>query len=188
MRHISCSRVVSIGLVVLAAINAPALAEPFQHKFGELREYHKHWLAVCPNRHVPSEMMSYGSTCWASTYTGTDGFFLDDRLSVARNRTTGAIGITFVNNDTLDKSQPVNLRFSNGSPVLFSFGSQIEINGNVINEYRFVKSQDIEKLVAGMKSANRLTITLPTTNGSRRFTYSMIGFTAALNFLENHAR
>ena len=81
MRHISCSRVVSIGLVVLAAINAPALAEPFQHKFGELREYHKHWLAVCPNRHVPSEMMSYGSTCWASTYTGTDGFFLDDRLS-----------------------------------------------------------------------------------------------------------
>ena len=167
---------------------SPSHGEPFQHRFGELREYHKHWLAVCPNKHDPQSKSSYQTTCWASTYLGKSGDYLLGTLSVSRNRVTGAHGITFVTDayTRLDRTAPVSLRFSDGAKMQFSFGTQI-VNTRSINQFAIADSE-VEKMLSAMKRTNGMTLILPTDSGKEKFRYSMIGLRAALKFTSKYAR
>src|SRR5690606_22770338 len=40
---------IAICLAALLALGGPALAQPFHHSSGEWREYHRDWLAACPD-------------------------------------------------------------------------------------------------------------------------------------------
>ncbi len=175
-------------------VAVPALAEPFKHPFGELREYHRHWLAVCPDKHTPQSKSQYETNCWASTYTGDgngsfSGAFPGNRLSVLRNRTTGEYKITFVatSADQIDATRPVLVKFS-GLPVqAFTYGTSITPNENSGNEYVFASLAQTSDMVKSMRLRNRVTITMPTKTGQQTMGFSLIGLASALGFLQAHA-
>ena len=56
-----------VSVALICSVQSP-MASPFHHPFGELREYHKHWLAVCPDTFNPNSNSEYETTCWASTF------------------------------------------------------------------------------------------------------------------------
>ena len=133
------------GVVAALFLNTNlAGGEPFHHPFGELREYHKHWISVCPDVHEPDSNSDYRTNCWASTWTGNEdgtmsGAFPGDRLSVHRNRTTGDMKVTiaaiFV--DEIDRSRPVRVKFSGGHRAEYTFGEAFTQHQNFGNEYTF---------------------------------------------------
>ena len=171
----------------LVGAPSPGQAEPFRHRFGELREYHKHWLAVCPDKHIPTSKSEYATTCWASTYRGKVGIFLIDQLSVSRNRQTGAYGITFVTDayERREREPPVSLRFSDGTKMQFSFGNQV-VNTRSSNKFALAESE-VDTVLAAMKRTNGMWLFLPTIRGEEAVRYSMIGVTAALTFTRKYA-
>jgi len=189
------------ALLGLAALGAAlcgawpaAEARPFHHPFGEMREYHRHWLAVCPDAHKPGSEMAYNTNCWASTWTGNeDGSFSGDfpgyRLSVHRNRTTGALSLTFVSvsAEKIDKTRPVRVKFSNGPATDYAYGTSVTPNGNIGNEYTFPIARESQALIRRMKAGNAVTITLPTDKGETSMRFSLIGLRSALGFLKKYA-
>ncbi len=179
---------------LLISATSLAMARPFHHPFGELREYHRHWLAVCPDKHEPASQSEYRTNCWASTWTGNDdgtftGGFPGDRLSVHRNRTTGELAITFVSEmvENIDKSRPIHVQFSNGSVSDYSYGASITPNRNSGNEYTFPIKMETEELVKRMKAGSHVTIIMPTKSGDKSMFFSLIGLKSALGFLEKFA-
>ncbi|MEM6665559.1 MAG: hypothetical protein AAF638_04070 [Pseudomonadota bacterium] len=185
---------VLVATLVAGGFLAQALAEPFQHSFGELREYHRHWLSVCPDTHTPGADDDYATTCWATTWTGNpdgsmDGFFPGDRLSVQRNRVTGALSITFVSVpvEEVDQDRPVEVRFSSGRIRAFAYGSAVTPNRNSGNEYTFTNPEDVADLIRCMRAGSHMTITLPTTGDDATMQFSLWGLRRAMGFLERYA-
>ena len=190
-----------VGFSVLGLLSTTFLfaayvanARPFLHPFGELREYHRHWLAVCPDAHEPGSGFEYKSNCWTSTWTGNkdgtfSGPFPGDRLSVHRNRTTGEMAITFVSEvvENINTSRPVRIRFSKGSVREYQYGTSVTPNRNSGNEYTFAVIKEVDELVQQMKAGDHLIITMPTKSGERPMFFSLIGLTGALGFLEKYA-
>lgn len=164
-----------------------ATGEPFHHKFGELREYHRHWLAVCPDQADANTTSDYNRTCWASTHANKPGEFFDERLSVSRDRFNGEFKVRFVSSayQNLDKSRPVTVKFSDGSTMVFPFGSSVS-NTDSVNEF-FLAKDNPTPLIAAMKNTNWMKLSVPVTDGAFQLTYSMIGLTAALGFTEKYA-
>ena len=163
-------------------------AEPFQHEFGELREYHKHWLAVCPNKFQPSSTNWYLRQCWVSTYTGKAGFFLQRRLSVTRDRVTGEQAVTVIVDgyEKIEKVQPVVARFSNGSSFQFAYGKSFKQSKHA-NEFQLT-IENTGELLTNMKQSNWMTLTIPLKSGPQVSFYSMIGLTSALAFTKKYSR
>ncbi|MEM9206452.1 MAG: hypothetical protein AAGA88_08985 [Pseudomonadota bacterium] len=186
-------RTLSLACLVIA-VSFGAQSRPFQHPFGELREYHRHWLAVCPNEHQPGTDSDYYTSCWASAWTGNPdgtfgGDFPGDRLSVLRNRSTGAIKITFVSDmvENIDTDRPIEVRYSSGRIRDYTFGSDVTTNGNSLNEYIFTDPGQVEDIIARMRRGSHVVITLPTKTGERRMQFSTLGLRAAMGFLERYA-
>ena len=177
-------------MVLLALILSPtaAMSEPFHHKFGELREYYAHWLAVCPDKHDPNSASQYERTCWASTTPNNDGPFFDQRLSVSRDRTTSAIGIRFVapNYADIDKSGAVTIRFSGGR--VWSGAWKSSLTDVAANEFAFNDSAEIAILLAHMRRANWMSIETPMKSGKQSLLFSTIGLNDSLDFLKKYAR
>ncbi len=175
-----------IGLVISFQV-ATAASEPFHHKFGELREYHKHWLAVCPDAYVPNSKSDYSNFCWAVTHSGKNGFFLDNRLAVYRNRQSGQIKISFLFDayDRIDKKQPISARFSNGEVMKFEFGRSARQHDS-INEF-VIAADNPDEMLKVMKVSNWMQLSVPTTTQTEVINYSMIGVAAAMKFAEKYA-
>lgn len=181
-----------LGLLILCVMST-AQARPFHHSFGELREYHRHWLAVCPDVHEPDSASDYRNSCWASTFTGTKegsfaGSFPGNRLSVHRNRKTGAHKITFVGTfvEKIDRSRRVRVKFSDGSVLKYTYGSGVTPNQNSGNEYTFRVKADVKDLMRRMRAGNHMTIILPTKSGEEKMFFSLQGLGASMNFAEKY--
>ncbi|MEM8750499.1 MAG: hypothetical protein AAGF28_09360 [Pseudomonadota bacterium] len=162
-----------------------AQAQPFRHKFGELRSYERHWLAVCPEAGD-----TYANTCRGVTHAGVSGPFFDERLSVELDKSTGKHSIFIVvdNYETLDKTKPVSLLFSSGKRMSLKWGNDVEQNGNTVNEFVFTDPAKVEDIVSRMKAANHVTMAWPLSNGTAdTVLYSTIGFTAAMDFAKKYA-
>lgn len=171
-----------------------ALAKPFHHQFGELREYHRHWLAVCPDKHDPSSPSQYQRNCWASTFTGDEngsfkGEFPGFRLSVSRNRISGKKAITFVGPllNFIDTNQPFMLRHSNGDLDWLRFGDEITTNGDSGNEFLFANQATSTRTISKMLAGNHVTIRVPLKSGHKDLFFSTIGLRAALKFTKEYA-
>jgi len=179
---------------------APTLsfAKPFHHQFEELREYHRHWLAVCPDRYDPNSNSEYYRNCWASTFTGDEnGSFKGDfpgfRLSVSRNRANGNKAITFVAPllNFIDTNQPFILIYSNGDVEWLRYGDGITTNGNSDNEFLFANPASSARNLSKMLAGNYVTIRVPLKAGPKDLFFSTIGLRAALKFTRdfaNHSR
>jgi len=183
------------GVVAALFLNTNlAGGEPFHHPFGELREYHKHWISVCPDIHEPDSNSDYRTNCWASTWTGNEdgtmsGAFPGDRLSVHRNRTTGDMKVTiaaiFV--DEIDRSRPVRVKFSGGHRAEYTFGEAFIQHQNFGNEYTFAAGDTTADIIRRMRAGNHITITLPLHNGEHAMFYSLQGLRDAMAFTEQYA-
>ncbi len=170
-------------------------AKPFKHPFGELREYHKHWLAVCPDKFNPGSESEYETTCWASAFSGNpdgsfDGAFPGYRLSVSRNRTTGKMAVTFVapSIDKIDQTRHIKLQFSDWAVLSFKYGNEVTPNRNSGNEYIFTDPAQSADIIKRMKRGNHVIIRFPVKDGEERMQFSTIGLTKALKFTEKYAK
>ena len=83
------------ALVMTLAATFPLAAEPFHHPYGEWREYHRDWLAACPDVIDDDATDFYGHSCFASTGSqqlnsaGLPAY----KLTLLRNRLTGELDI-----------------------------------------------------------------------------------------------
>ena len=193
LKHAAVS--VLTGAAMLFGVALPTSANPFKHEFGELRQYHQHWLSVCPLEHIPSPEQNYNSTCWASTWTGNEngsvaGHFPGDRLSVIRNRSTGQLTITFVDLLTYDATPkgPLKLRFSNGAVREFQWGSDIVNHGNVANEFTFASTEVTDDILARLKATSHVIFSWQTPSGKRSLFFSAMGLTDAFEFTKSYAQ
>jgi len=185
---------IALLIVFVTGASSLSLARPFHHPFGELREYHRHWLAVCPDVHKPAAQSEYQTNCWASTWTGNEdgtftGSFPGNRLSVHRNRKTGQLAITFVSAsvENIDPKRSVTVKFSDGRVSKYPYGTSVTPNRNSGNEYTFAIQTDTNNLVRAMKAGNHVTITMPTNGTDKSMFFSLVGLTSALGFLEKYA-
>jgi len=159
-------------------------AEPFNHKFGEVREYHKHWLRVCPQDTLRG--------CRAVTYTNTDGFFLTGRLSIERSPQDGSYTLRFLDESETARPEGVQrpvYRFS------FTNGEVMDAAVTTNNTYseRFTDdAETVSRLLLLMRRENRMTVSGPGATGvvgsGTPQTYSLIGFSAALDAIESEVR
>jgi hypothetical protein len=163
-------------LAILAVGPTGAQAKPFQHEFGELREYHKHWLGVC------SDNAATGCRAVTMTHTSDDGFFLHGRLGVLQDPANGLYAIEFLDEDDAHKpNTPVTVRFSDGSQLTFDNNS-VARSQLVSNELVFLQQSDIKEMIQRMRARNHMTIEF---GGSRNF-YSLIGFSSAMKFMTKY--
>jgi len=174
-----------VALTVPLSTPVTAHAQAFDHQFGEVRQYHDHWLRVCPQKDMRS--------CRAVTYLKTDDskFFLLGRMSVERASDGGTYTIRFL--DESITSVPNGL----DTPVYqfaFSNGEKVAVTMRTNRTYseRFVDDQAVvTRLLALMKSENRVTISGPDAAGAVGVvpaqSYSLIGLTSALAAIEGAA-
>jgi len=196
MRRVMQANWLKLNLIILALFGfcAPLAAKPFHHEFGELREYHRHWLAVCPDKFIPTSTNSYERECWASTFSGVNGRFNGDfpgnRLTVSRDRASGILKITFVmvSEDQVDRSRRIGVTFSSGSQDDYVFGERIVTNGNVINEFTFPFADDTANMLDRMRVGTYMRMTIPLITGGEATThFSLRGLNKALQFTQEYA-
>ncbi|MEL6968211.1 MAG: hypothetical protein AAGM04_12590 [Pseudomonadota bacterium] len=169
------ARNIIAALVILTAVLAlsqSARAGPFKHAFNEIRQYHQHWLRVCP--------MDGDRLCRAVTYTRTsgDGFFLEGRLSI--ERTAAGYAMRFLDEgvagiEARGKAISYTFVFSNGEQVTAQLSSN-----NVVSERETTDQSTINTLLPLMKAANWVRIAAIGSGGQGQ-TYSLLGLSAALD-------
>ncbi|MFD0917655.1 hypothetical protein ACFQ14_14730 [Pseudahrensia aquimaris] len=184
-----------VATVALCALASPVIAKRFQHPFGELREYHRHWLTVCPNKKNIQAAAFYERTCWASTFSGdregnVSGSFPGNRLTVSKDRFTGRFKITFVASTKANYQNegPVILRFSNGDTLSLTFNKDVVTNGNSLNEFPFADDAMTYQLIEKMRLASHMVMTLPANAGPQRIQFSMLGLRSAMEFISIQGR
>ena len=95
------SKIVTLLLVAGTFFVSPPLhAKPFHHKFGETREYHKHWLGVC------DDSVKGGCRAVTAMFTTDDGFFLHGRLAINQHWQTGDYKIQFIGDLSITRGFP----------------------------------------------------------------------------------
>lgn len=192
MRHAVC-----FGLVALIALSGPVMAEPFHHPFGEWRQYHRDWLAVCPDRiDEQDDTGFYSTSCFASTGAGGDNDAGEPnfKLTLIRNRISGEIDLVFTPSPTdgreLDTTRPLVVEFGGAPAMVFSFESDLETRFNVENQYYVVSDDKLEPLLEAMQARNAAHLRIPITGGEAdevSLRFSMRGVRASLEFLEAFA-
>ena len=151
-------------------------AKPFRHEFGELREYHKHWLGVCDDNAVE------GCRAVAMTHTSEDGFFLRGRLAVNQNPQTGDYTIKFLDEDeAYREDSPVTFKFSDGTRLTFDRES-VAPSPRVYPELAFQNQSEIMQMLSLMRSQNHMVVLI----GQSRYFYSLMGFSSAMRFMAKY--
>jgi hypothetical protein len=182
--------------IILVAVCLPAAAEPFHHPYGEWREYHRDWLAACPDAINESATDYYGFSCFASTGSQElNGANLPAyKLTVFRNRLNGEldVAITVAAEDVeVDPSRPLVLAFGGEAPESFDFSADLETRYNTINQFFVADPARKTALLDKMKERNSLLLTIPLTGGaeaSKEVWLSLRGVTASIDFMATYAR
>lgn len=186
-----------LGAIVgtLALLTAPAVAEPFHHPFGEWREYHRDWLAACPDVIDEDALDYYGFSCFAST--GSEELNSANlpayKLTLMRNRLTGELDIamTVAGDDAeVDASRPMVLAFGGEPPLPLDFTDDLETRYNTTNQYYVVDGAAKESLIEQMKARNAVSLTVPLLGAQQNKTVrlSLRGVAASLDFMATYAR
>ena len=179
-----------IGLAIfgLVAFAISAAAEPFYHEFNEWREYHQHWLAVCPV--YKGEYDIAGKACWATTYSGPKaGFGRRNQVRVFRDKDTGEQSIEFaVLWSDWDSSQDMVLRFQGGET--YELGQdRISADPQVANTYNVSDPALVSELLNLMKRKNFMYLHMPLVGEPiETAPYSLMGFSDANQFLADFAQ
>lgn len=189
------------GIVLFAAFACavPIAAEPFHHPFGEWREYHRDWLAACPDVIDEGAADYYGYSCFASTGSQqlNDAGQPAYKLTVLRNRLTGAhdIAVTIAADDVqTDTSGMLELSFAGDTTISLDFASDLETRHNTLNQFFVVDPARTAEVLEKMKQRNALTLTVPLIDAAsaERSTHtvrlSLRGVLASLDFMAAFAR
>ena len=188
MRH--AARLAAFLLLV-----SPAAAEAFTHSSGEWREYHRDWLAACPDAIVEGSSDFYGYSCFASTGSQLkNGANLPAfKLTLIRNRLDGDLDLAITiatDKGSYDETKPMQLQFSGDAPVKLTMGTDIETRSNVTNQY-FITDPVLEAdLIERLKQRTSLKLVVPMT-GQQAPTgvwLSLQGVMASLDFMSANAR
>ena len=187
-----------IGFVLFAAVACavPAVAEPFHHPFGEWREYHRDWLAVCPDVVNEEDTSYYGTSCFASTSSQelNSANLPAYQLTLMRNRLTGELDVAFTvaaDGVEVDLTRPLRLSFAGEPTLSYAFGSDLETRYNTVNQYYVADPVRKDALIEHMKQRNAVTVTVPVTGtptAGKSVRLSMRGVLASLDFMASYAR
>lgn len=183
-------------LIVLLVSCLSAVAAPFHHPFGEWREYHRDWLAACPDAINESATDYYGFSCFASTGSQelNSANLPAYKLTVFRNRLNGEldVAITVAAEDAeVDTTRSLMLAFGGEAPESFDFTADLETRYNTINQFFVADPQRKAALLDKMKERNSLLLTVPLTGGaesSKEVWLSLRGVTASIDFMATFAR
>ena len=184
------------AFIVLLVSCLPAAAEPFHHPFGEWREYHRDWLAACPDIINEDASDYYGFSCFASTGSQelNSANLPAYKLTLFRNRLNGELEVAITvaaDGVAVDPSRPLLMAFGSEAAEAFSFGQDLETRYTTTNQY-FVADPDRKAaLIERMKERNSLLLTVPLTGGdaaSKEVWLSLRGVIASLDFMAAYAR
>ena len=179
----------------LVFVAGPASAEPFRHSTGEWREYHRDWLAVCPDVINEDATDYYGFSCFAST--GSEELNSANlpayKLTLMRNRLTGEldIAITVAADDVeTDTNGQMVLVFGGEDPVSLDFVEDLETRYNTVNQFYVVDPATKDLLIERMKARNAVILTVPLTGKAttKDIRLSLRGVAASLDFMASYAR
>lgn len=185
-----------LALAVALLTVLPLAAEPFHHSFGEWREYHRDWLAACPDVIDEGSTDYYGFSCFAST--GSQELNAANlpayKLTLFRNRLNGELDVAITvaaDGVEADTSRPLVLAFGGGTPETFDFTTDLETRHNTVNQFFVADPQRKAALIERMKERNFLTLTVPLVGGaqaSKDVRLSLRGVMASLDFMAAYAR
>lgn len=182
-------------LALLAAACLPATAEPFHHSSGEWREYHRDWLASCPENINEDAADYHGFSCFASTGSQElNGANLPAyKLTLIHNRLNGELDVAITvaaDRVTLDTTRPLLLAFGGENPEPFAFAGDLETRYSVANQYFVVDPARKDALIERMKERNalRLTVPLAGSQANKEVWLSLRGVLASLDFMATYAR
>ncbi len=182
--------------VTLVAASLPVAAAPFHHPFGEWREYHRDWLAACPDAIDENATDYYGFSCFASTGSQelNSASLPAYKLTVFRNRLNGELDVAITvaaDGVEADTSRPLVLAFGGEAPQNFDFTVDLETRHNTANQFFIADPQRKAALLERMKERNSLLLTVPLTGGSKASQdvwLSLRGVTASIDFMATYAR
>ena len=192
------SMIARIGSVVVTLVSAslPVAAAPFHHPFGEWREYHRDWLAACPDAIVEDAADYYGFSCFASTGSqelnsaGLPAF----KLTLFRNRLNGELDVAITvaaDGAEVDTSKPLVLAFGGETPESFDFNTDLETRYNTANQFFIADPARKAAVLERMKERNALMLTVPLGGGaapSKEVWLSLRGVIASIDFMATYAR
>ena len=183
------------GLVAFLLLSVPAAAEPFHHPFGEWREYHRDWLAACPDNIVEGSPDFYGYSCFASTGSQeVNGANLPAyTLTLIRNRLDGTLDLAITvapDKGEYDASRPITLQFSGQQPVALAMGTDIETRFNTVNQFFIVDPDRLAGLIDTMTERNAVTLSVPLVGQEQPVStwLSLRGVLASLDFMDTYSR
>lgn len=187
MRHALC-------LALIAALCLPAAAQPFHHPYGEWREYHRDWLAACPDAINKDATDYYGYSCFASTGSQelNSANLPAYKLTLIRNRLDGVvdIAITVATDDgRYDESQAMVLAFGGEEPYRLLWGTDLETRYNTTNQF-FIIGPRRDEVLDKMKDRNAVTLAVPLVGMERpaETRLSLRGVLSSLDFMATYAR
>ena len=184
------------AFIVLLLSCLPAAAEPFHHPFGEWREYHRDWLAACPDDINEDATDYYGFSCFASTGSQelNSANLPAYKLTLFRNRLNGDLELAITvaaDGVAVDTSRPLLMAFGGEATEAFRFGQDLETRYNTTNQYFVADPTRKAALIERMKERNSLLLTVPLTGGdaaSKEVWLSLRGVIASLDFMAAYAR
>jgi len=188
--------IAKVGLALLATLATfPAAAEPFHHPSGEWREYHRDWLAACPDAINEDATDFYGFSCFASTGSQelNSANLPAYKLTILRNRLNGELDVAFTiaaDGVEPDAGRPLVLAFGGEAPESFDFSTDLETRHNTINQFFVVDPARKAALLEKMKQRNSVVITVPL-SGERTSAdvwLSLRGVMASIDFMATYAR
>lgn len=184
-----------IFFATLPLLVAPALADPFEHSTGEWREYHRDWLASCPNLINEDATDYFGFSCFASTGSQelNSANLPAYKLTLMRNRLSGDLDIAITvaaDNVETDTAGKIVLAFGGEGSVSLDFASDLETRYNTINQFYVVDPALKVELIERLKARNALSMTVPLTGAAttKNVRLSLRGVAASLDFMAAYAR
>lgn len=183
------------GLLALMLLSAPVAAEPFHHPFGEWREYHRDWLAACPDVIDEDAADYYGYSCFASTGSQelNDANLPAYKLTLFRNRLDGTLDLAITVSPAsgeYDAARPIILQFGGEPPLVFEAGVDLETRYNTVNQFYVADPQRLASLIETMKQRNAVTLSVPLVGQEEAVVtrLSLRGVLASLDFMSTYAR
>ncbi|UYN99567.1 MAG: hypothetical protein KIT02_16945 [Devosia sp.] len=182
-------------LAALPLLAAPVAAEPFHHPYGEWREYHRDWLAACPDAINEDAADYYGYSCFASTGSQElNGANLPAyKLTLIRNRLDGTLDVAITvspDKGEYDPARPMVLHFGGEAPISLAMNSDIETRFNTVNQFFIADPALREKVIERMSERVAVTLSVPLTGVEQPVStrLSMQGVLASLDFMATYAR
>lgn len=167
-------------IILLISLNLFAKeATPFIHHFGELRVYFKDWLVVCYDNGVGEcRMVNYIYRSEKS-----DKFFGDSVLTIYPKR----VKIDFYNKNAPSNILDITI-FVDKKEFLFNSNDYITPNsgGNILETYSIKNKNSIKKIIKESKPSRWIIfIYKDIYNNTTKVKFSLMGFTKAVEFIEN---